>query len=167
MTETTQPQGAAKAVEGKHLTFQLADARYGIDILQVQEIISVPPITRVPKAPPYIKGVINLRGRIIPVMDLRSRLGLDSISFDEKTCIIVVNINKDGEKIALGVIVDTVLEVLNFASEDIEPAPDYGVSIETTFIRGIGRKTSESLNILIDIDQLLTGAEKGEIAGVK
>jgi purine-binding chemotaxis protein CheW len=166
MSQHTQEITNTSSKEGKHLTFQLAAARYGVDILQVQEIICVPPITRVPQAPQYIQGVINLRGRIIPVMNLRTRFGLPTIKFDEKSCIIVVIINKNSEKIALGVIVDTVLEVIDFSNSEIEPTPDYGVTLDTSFIKGIGRKSEESLNVLIDIDKLLNNEDRINISNL-
>ena len=149
---------------GKKLTFELASERYGIDILQIQEIMGVTAITRVPKSPTYIKGVINLRGRIIPVMDLRIRLGLEGIPYNNKTCIIVVNMERNGEKVSVGIIVDTVLEVLDFSHEEVEAAPDYGSTIDTSFIRGIGRKSADNLNILIDINELMTDEDTAAIA---
>jgi purine-binding chemotaxis protein CheW len=149
---------------GKFLTFALSRENYGLEILRVQEIIGVPTITKVPRCAAYIKGVINLRGKIIPVIDLRAKFSLESIPYDEKTCVIVVTIEKADQKIAVGVIVDTVLEVVQFDAQHIEPAPDYGTSLETKYIIGMGRKNNDKLNILLNIERILADSEAVSIA---
>jgi purine-binding chemotaxis protein CheW len=149
---------------GKYLTFSLASERYGLEILKVQEIIGVPTITRIPKSPDYIKGVINLRGRIIPLVDLRVKFGLEPVPYDEKTCIVVVNISTETQTMSIGVIVDTVLEVLNFQGADIEPAPDYGMQIESKFIVGMAKRENADLNILVDINKALNDADRALLA---
>lgn len=149
---------------GKYLTFSLASERYGLEILKVQEIIGVPTITRIPKCPDYIKGVINLRGRIIPLVDLRIKFGLEPVPYDEKTCIVVVNIPTDAQVMSIGVIVDTVLEVLNFQGSDIEPAPDYGMQIDAKFIVGMAKRENSDLNILVDINKALNDADRAVLA---
>ena len=162
MTATGDAQMTSKPGQdgsGKYLTFALSKERYGLEILKVQEIIGVPNITKVPKCPSYIKGVINLRGKIIPVIDLRLKFKIDSIPYDEKTCIIVVTMQKSDQKISVGVIVDTVLEVVNFEPKHVEPAPDYGATLDTKFIIGLGRKENEIVNILIDIEKILSDGD--------
>lgn len=147
---------------GKYLTFTISAERYGLDILKVQEIIKVTHITKVPKSPAFIKGVINLRGKIIPVIDLRVKFGIESIPYDERTCIIVINMTLGDQRISIGAIVDTVLEVINFSNKEIELAPDYGEHIESNFILGMGKKDN-NLNILIDIDKIVGDRETNSI----
>ena len=145
------------SLTGKYLTFALANVRYGLEILKVQEIIGAVNITRVPKCPDYLKGVINLRGKIIPIVDLRLRLGMKEKEYDERTCFIVVNAEIDKRPISIGVVVDTVDEVIHFDGSSIEPAPSYGAHVDTSFILGMG-KTSDAVIILIDIDKTLAGS---------
>ena len=142
--------------EGKYLTFSLSDEHYGIHILKVQEIIGVMHITRVPASPSYLRGVINLRGKVIPVVDLREKFSLETVPYDEKTCIIVVDVMLAGKRINIGIIVDTVVEVVHFNDEDIEPSPDYGQNLSAQFIDGMGRAPDKSVVILIDIDKVLS-----------
>jgi purine-binding chemotaxis protein CheW len=151
MTETL----ATRAQAGKYLTFALANERYGIDILKVQEIISVPTITRVPRAPDHIRGVMNLRGRIVPVSDLRLRLGFEERAFNERTCVIVVNVSAGGERLLVGLIVDTVLEVVEFKSSEVETTPQYGTSLDAQLILGIARRSNNPVVILLDIEEIL------------
>ena len=145
------------SLTGKYLTFALETVRYGLEILKVQEIIGAIHITQVPKSPAYLKGVINLRGKIIPVVDLRLRLGMPEKDYDERTCFIVVNAEIDNRQIPVGVVVDTVDEVIHFDSSNIEPTPSYGAHVDTSFILGMG-KTAEHVIILIDIDKTLAGS---------
>jgi purine-binding chemotaxis protein CheW len=156
--QSQTPETASLA--GRYLTFSLATERYGLEILKVQEIIGVPAITRIPRCPEYIKGVINLRGKIIPLVDLRLKFGLEPVPYDEKTCIVVVNLPTEGQTISIGVIVDTVLEVLNFQEKEIEPAPDYGAQIESKFIVGMAKRENSDLNILVDIEKALSDSDK-------
>lgn len=149
--------GETSALAGKYLAFALGEERYGLEILKVQEIIGVIRITQVPQSPHYLKGVINLRGKIIPVVDLRIKLGMPEKEYDEKTCFIVVNTVVNGRSLSVGVVVDTVLEVINFRGEQIQSAPDYGINVDTTFILGMGR-INDQVVILIDINRTLDGA---------
>ena len=146
-------------VAGKYLTFSLGKEKYGLEILKVQEIIGVMNITRVPRSPGAIKGVINLRGKIIPVIDLRLKFNMEEKEYDGKTCIIVVNLEVGGSKLPVGIIVDTVLEVTNYSAEEIEASPDYGVTVETNFILGMGQSRESQVTILINIDKALNGEE--------
>ncbi len=152
---------------GKFLTFALAQERYGVEILAVQEIIGVPAITRVPRSPGYIKGVMNLRGKIVPVIDLREKFAIAPVPYDDKTCVIVMNIafSKD-VKFSVGVVVDTVLEVIEFSTKDVEPAPEYGVGLDNSCILGIGRKHDAPLNILIQMDKVLAIGDSGAISSL-
>ena len=141
--------------EGKYLTFSLAGEEYGIGILKVKEIIGMMPITIVPQTPDYIKGVINLRGKVIPVIDLRLKFSMDAAEFTERTCIIVVEIAAVGRTILMGIVVDSVSEVLNIKAADIESTPSFGAKLNTEYILGMA-KASGSIKILLDIDKILS-----------
>lgn len=143
------------SLEGKYLTFSLSQETYGVNILKVQEIIGVMHITRVPSSPDYLKGVINLRGKIIPVVDLRLKFGLKPVPYDEKTCIIVVEADIADRRVSVGVVVDTVVEVLHFSQKDLEPSPEYGINLDTHFIQGMGRIHNNEVVILININEVL------------
>jgi purine-binding chemotaxis protein CheW len=138
---------------GKFLTFQLADEEFGIEILKVREINKVMDITAIPQMPAYMKGVINLRGNVIPVIDLRLKFGLPELAHTEQTCIIVVDVGR-----AIGILVDTVSEVLNIAADCIDPAPALHEVGDVTFILGMG-KVGEAVKILLDIDRVLNSGE--------
>ena len=138
---------------GKYLTFELADEEYGLAILKVREINGMMNITAVPRMPNFMKGVVNLRGKVIPVVDLRLKFGLDEIEHTEQTCIIVVNVARE-----IGIIVDTVSEVLDITGENIEPPPAMGGTVDTSFILGMG-KVGEEVKLLLDIDKVLTTDE--------
>ncbi len=142
---------------GKYLTFALGREGYGIAILKVREIIGYMDITAVPRTPRHVKGVINLRGQVISVMDLRTKFGMDEAQRTEETCVIVVETNNAGRKLSIGLIVDKVSEVLNIAEDAIEDAPSFGTGLDTQFILGMG-KIGQSVKILLDIDKVL-GAE--------
>lgn len=160
LSQANADVSAVSQIAGKYLTFALSKEQYGLQILKVQEIIGVINTTRVPGVPEHIKGVINLRGRIIPVVDLRLKFGLPEVAYDEKTCIIVVDAKLEGNSVAVGVIVDTVHEVTSFEANRIEPAPNYGANLETQFVVGMGRNHDDKVVILIDIDKALAGTEK-------
>ncbi len=140
--------------DGKYLTFSLADEEYGIGILKIKEIIGMMPITTVPQTPDFVKGVINLRGKVIPVIDLRLRFGMESIDYAERTCIIVVEIKGSQGPVLIGSVVDSVSEVLNIKSEDIEDPPTFGANLNTEAILGMA-KVDGTVKILLDIDQVL------------
>ena len=144
--------------EGKYLTFSMANEEYGIGILKIREIIGMMPITSVPQTPEFVKGVINLRGKVIPVMDLRLRFNMDSIDYNERTCIIVVEILGQSATVQVGVVVDSVSEVLNIKQDEIEDTPTFGISLNTDFILGMA-KMEGGVKILLDIDQVLTSDE--------
>jgi len=137
----------------KLLTFSLGGEGYGVSILKVKEIIGMLEITPVPRTPEFIKGVINLRGKIIPVMDLRLKFGMPQQEYNERTCIIVVEATLNGNQRLIGVVVDMVSEVVNITSDEIEPPPEYGMNLEHNFILGIG-KIKERVVIIIDIEEV-------------
>jgi len=144
--------------EGKYLTFTLAEEEYGIGILKIKEIIGMLPITSVPQTPEFVKGVVNLRGKVIPVMDLRLRFGMTSIDYTERTCIIVVEIAGQSGTILVGIVVDAVSEVLNIKGDDIVKTPTFGTKLNTDYILGMA-KMEGGVKILLDIDQVLSSDE--------
>jgi purine-binding chemotaxis protein CheW len=144
--------------EGKYLTFSLAGEEYGIGILKVKEIIGMMPITTVPRTPDFIKGVINLRGKVIPVVDLRLKFGMEKMAYAERTCIIVVEIKGKGGAVLIGIVVDAVSEVLNIKGNDIEDTPTFGTRVDTDYILGMA-KVNGGVKILLDIDKVLSEEE--------
>ena len=144
--------------EGKYLTFALGHEEYGIAILQVREIIGMMPITTVPQTPAFVKGVINLRGKVIPVLDLRLKFGMPEIEPTDRTSIIVVEVRGQGGHIQLGTIVDHVSEVINIKAEDIEDPPKFGTRLDIEFILGMA-KVAKNVKILLDIDRVLSADE--------
>jgi purine-binding chemotaxis protein CheW len=154
MEETNQPS----AREGKYLTFSLAGEEFGIGILKIKEIIGMMPVTSVPQTPEFVKGVINLRGKVIPVIDLRLRFGVEEIDYTERTCIIVVEVERSSNAVLIGVVVDAVSEVLNIKDADIEETPAFGAKLNTDYILGMA-KMEGSVKILLDIDQVLSASE--------
>jgi purine-binding chemotaxis protein CheW len=153
-----QEMKMSKGCEGKYLTFSLAGEEYGIGILKVKEIIGMMSITRIPQTPDYVKGVINLRGKVIPVIDLRLKFGLDVTEHTERTCVVVVEVSREGGHVLMGCIVDSVSEVLNIRENEIEETPDFGTSLDTRFILGMA-KVASSIKILLDIDKVLGSIE--------
>lgn len=148
----------AEKLAGKYLTFKLADEEYGLEILKVQEIIQMQAVTKVPRTPDYVRGVINLRGKVIPVVDLRKKFRFPECEDTEKTCIIVVQVTNDANMIIMGIIIDEVKEVLDIDADNIEETPSFGASIDTEFILGMG-KIENSVKILLDIDRVLSNDE--------
>lgn len=151
-------------LEGKYLTFRLGDEEYGVGIMKIREIIGLMPITFVPQTPAFVKGVINLRGKVIPVVNLRLRFGMEEIPHDDKTCIIVLDISNRNLNILIGVVVDSVSEVLNIRDEDIEETPAFGVRLNTDYILGMA-KSGVGVKMLLDIDKILTENEIEAITG--
>ena len=141
---------------GKYLTFALGKEEYGLEILKVREIIGWLDITALPRTPAYVKGVVNLRGQVIVVVDLRAKFEMETTARTDQTCIIVVEIAHGGRKLSTGIIVDRVSEVLEIPSNNIEQAPTFGTTVATDFILGMG-KVGEAVKILLDIDKVLDG----------
>jgi purine-binding chemotaxis protein CheW len=162
MTSKTETMTRAIADDpmkaGKFLTFTLAEEEYGIGILKVKEIIGMMPITSVPRTPKFVKGVINLRGKVIPVMDLRLKFGMPAIDYTDRTCIIVVEIDTEDMTIQIGIVVDSVSEVLNIREEEMEHAPSFGTQVDTAYILGMA-KIDSGVKILLDIDRVLSAGE--------
>ncbi len=149
-----QVESAATAVGGKFLTFFLGEEEYGLEILKVQEIIGLMSITRVPRTPDFVRGVINLRGKVIPIVDLRKKFRMEPVEDTDQTCIIVVQTHG----LQFGVVVDRVSEVVDLEDADIEEAPEFGAEIDTDYILGMG-KTGSRVRILVDIDRVLSREE--------
>ncbi len=156
MTTDLQPHATGHAsLAGKYLTFTLQRESYGVRVLQVREIIRLTDITAVPQMPAYIRGVINLRGKIIPVLDLRMRFGFPDASHTDQTCIVVVQVTlPDGKQTAMGMVVDGVEEVLNITDSEIEETPDFGTQLETDYILGMA-KIKGAVKALLDIDKVI------------
>lgn len=148
---------ATDTTGGEYLSFTLGAEHYGVDILKVQEIRGYDAVTRVPDAPDYIKGVINLRGTIVPVIDLRLKLRLDEARYDAFTVMIVLNV----EDRVVGIVVDSVSDVIPLNAEQIRPTPEFGAAVDTRFISGIGTQDDRML-ILLDIETLLDTADLGQ-----
>ncbi|WP_022663943.1 chemotaxis protein CheW [Desulfospira joergensenii] len=149
---------ATRVKAGKYLTFSLGREEYGIGILKVKEIIGMMPITAVPRTPAFVKGVINLRGKVIPVIDLRSKFDMESIPYNERTCIIVVEIDVQAATVLIGIVVDSVSEVLNIKEDDIEETPTFGTRLDTHYILGMA-KMEGGVKILLNIDRVLSAKE--------
>ncbi|MDM8516759.1 chemotaxis protein CheW [Desulfobacterales bacterium HSG16] len=150
--------------EGKYLTFSLGSQEYGIDILKIKEIIGMMPIRELPQAPHYIKGVINLRDKVIPVTDLRMKFGMESIEYTDRSCIIVLEFDMDDTAFFIGIAVDSVTEVLDIKAFEIEETPSFGFNINTGHILAIA-KTKGGVKILLDIEQVLN-IKKHEVLDV-
>ena len=139
--------------EGKYLTFSLDNEEYGIGILKIKEIIGMIDVTSVPRTPEFVKGVINLRGKVIPVVDLRLRFGMEGADYTERTCIIVVEISGTSGTVLFGVVVDSVSEVLNIRGENIEETPEFGTNADMEYILGMA-KIEGGVKLLLDIDRV-------------
>jgi purine-binding chemotaxis protein CheW len=153
-----------EALAGKFLTFRLASELYGLEILRVQELVGLLPVTRVPRLPAFLAGVVNLRGRVIPLVDLRLCFGMSASAMDDRTCVIVVRVERvEGHPAAMGVIVDEVSDVVYLAADKIEPTPEFGTSVDTSFVKGVGR-LEDHVVLLLDIDRVLSSGELDAIA---
>lgn len=144
---------------GKYLTFVLGDEHYGIEILRVQEIVGLLPITRIPRLPKFVAGVVNLRGRVIPVVDLRLAFGLPGVEYGERTCIIIVrSVRSDGRSAVMGALVDEVSEVADLPESAIEATPEFGTGVDTSFVKAVGR-VEDDVVLLLDVDLVLSGQD--------
>jgi len=144
--------------EGKYLTFSLDNEEYGIGILKIKEIIGMMPITPVPQTPAHVKGVINLRGKVIPVVDLRLKFGMDAMDYTERTSIIVVEIASTPGTVQIGIVVDSVSEVLTIKGDEIEDTPTFDSTFNNDYILGMA-KMDGGVKILLDIDSVLSRQE--------
>jgi purine-binding chemotaxis protein CheW len=155
-TSTLDPKAPAQRAASKFLTFVLGNESYGIPVLKIREIIRMTDITAVPRMPEYIKGVINLRGKVIPIVDLRMKFGLPAGAPTERTCIVVVQVAlANGNSPQMGLIVDAVEEVLNINGADIEATPDFGGRVDTDYMTGMA-KVRGAVKTLLDIDKIVS-----------
>jgi purine-binding chemotaxis protein CheW len=143
---------------GKFLTFLMANEKYGLEILKVREIMGMMDVTSIPTTPAFIRGVINLRGKVIPVVDLRLKFGIEGKEDTQRTCIIVVHLTHTAQEMTMGIIVDEVSDVLDIDQNQIEPPPSFGANIRTDFILGMG-KVDQKVMTMLDIDRVLTEQE--------
>jgi len=162
---TDNPALVVQEEAGQYLTFFAAGERYAIDILDVKEIIEVGRITRVPMTPEYIRGVINLRGSVVPVVELSSRLGKDGSELNKRSAIVLVEAASRGERQMIGMLVDEVDEILQIAASHLQPPPDFGTDIRTDFIRAMGR-VEDVFMILLDINRVLSAEELSRLKQV-
>ncbi len=147
---------------GKYLAFALGQEEYGLPVLKVREIIKVMDITAVPQVPAHVRGVINLRGKVIPIIDLRLKFGLPARDYTERTCIIVVDVSMSDTTVMMGIVVDSVSEVLNIVGGDLDLAPDFGGHVTTDYVLALA-KVKGTVKILLDLDRVL-GADTGAMA---
>jgi purine-binding chemotaxis protein CheW len=158
VTQVNQELAGAANRAGKYLTFALGKEEYGLEILKVREIIGYMDITAVPRTPDHVKGVINLRGQVISVVDLRTKFDMEPIERTDQTCIIVVDIQQGGRRLNTGIVVDRVSEVLSISADKIEDAPAFDASVQVDFILGMG-KIGDTVKILLDIDRVLSATD--------
>jgi purine-binding chemotaxis protein CheW len=157
--EQDQQSAIGRKLAGKYLTFKLGDEEYGLEILKVQTIIQMQEVTKVPKTPHFVRGVINLRGKVIPVIDLRVKFGLETREDTDKTCIVVVQATREEQDATtMGIIIDEVNEVPQISAEDIEETPSFGSNVNTSFILGMA-KLGGNVKILLDIDRVLSTSD--------
>ena len=158
----TQEKKGSLSMAGKYLSFRLDEEEYGIAILQVREIFAYTAVTPIPRTPAHLLGVINLRGQVIPVADLRNKFGMAQHEINEASCIIVVEIKNGENVVPIGVLVDRVSEVMDISAEDIQEAPEFGSSIDADFILGMA-KSNDSVKILLDIDKVFVDSDLNSI----
>jgi purine-binding chemotaxis protein CheW len=157
--ETPNVRTISTGCAGKYLAFHLGAEEFAVGVLSVREILGMQDITAVPQTPEYLKGIINLRGKVVPVVDLRLKFAMEPQEYTQRTSIIVVEVTGGGNaRIMMGVVVDSVSEVLNLAADDIEGTPDFGEGVSTPYIRGIA-KSKGKVKILLDIDKVLATSE--------
>ncbi|MBI5562694.1 MAG: chemotaxis protein CheW [Deltaproteobacteria bacterium] len=155
ITQTTQ-----------YLTFKLEDEVFALDISKVREVLDFTTVTKVPRTPDFMRGVINLRGSVVPVVDMRLKFGMTKTEKTVNTCVIIVEISLDGERIVLGALADSVQEVIELEPAQIEPAPRIGTRLKTEFIKGMGRR-DEHFIIILDIDRIFSSDELALVTDVK
>lgn len=155
-----------RASDGKYLTFVLGDENYGIPILKVKEIIGMMEITKVPRTPDFIQGVINLRGKIVPIIDLRLKFKLEKMEYNERTCVIVVEVKVNDVTKFMGIAVDSVSEVVTITKDNIEPPPEFQTDIEEAFLEGMG-KVKDKVIMLLNIEKVLSKKEFSIIKDIK
>jgi purine-binding chemotaxis protein CheW len=155
--------GTATSQPSQYLTFRLDRELFGMDIAKVREVLEFTTVTKVPRTPDFMRGVINLRGNVVPVVDLRLKLGLSRTERTVNTCVIIAEVDIDGERTVLGALADSVQEVLELDSSQIGPAPRMGTRIDTSVIRGMGKREEEFI-IILDIDHVFSSGELAAVA---
>ncbi len=146
----------------QYLTFNVGEELFAVDVGQVREVLELSAITRIPNSPPFMRGVINVRGSVVPVVDMRRKFGLPPVEHTVETCIVVMEVELEGEQVVLGALVDAVEEVIELEPKDVERAPRIGTQLDTEFIRGMG-KLEEKFIIILDINRVFTGEELAQI----
>ena len=168
MTDIAQPVGSTDILisgdesQQQYLTFIVAGEEYGVDILRVQEIKGWDTVTQIPNTPEYIRGVINLRGTIVPIIDMRARFKLEDLAYGPTTVVIVLKVESDEKSRIMGIVVDGVSDVYNMPDEEIKPSPDFGGAINTAFVKGLAT-VSEKMVIILDIDHMCNSNELSDI----
>ena len=157
---------AAPPEQAQHLTFSLAGEEFALEILRVKEIIEFTPPTTVPMTPAAISGVINVRGSVVPVIDLAVSFGVGAGKITNRTCIIIVEVRLEGEDTVMGIVADTVNEVTYLTADDIEPPPTFGTHVSVEFLRGIG-KVGDKFVLMLDIDRVLSSADLNAVAKIQ
>ena len=147
----------------QYLTFSVAGEEYGVSILSVREILEYDTVTRVPRTPAFIRGVINLRGRVVPVVDLAARFGRPSRDVTKRTCVVIVEVELEGEGTVMGLVADAVSQVVELGADDIEPAPSFGTHVDVGYLKGMGR-LDKSFVLLLDIDRVLLAGDGEHLA---
>lgn len=160
---SAENSGHTESGNNQFLTFILADEEYGVDILRVQEIKGMDTVTPMPDVPEHIRGVVNLRGIIVPIMDLRLGLGLEAKEYGATTVVIVVKVFDNETERTMGLIVDAVSEVYNISGDELKPPPDFGNALKTDYVKGIATVEDKML-ILLDVDQLITNGLLADIS---
>lgn len=161
----TDDAAGATALAGRYLTFRSGTESFGIPVLGVREIIRQAPITTVPKMPGHVRGVLNLRGRIVPVLDLKQRFGTGASEIGDRTCIVVVQVSSTGgAAVQVGLIVDAVEEVVSVAPDNVSAVPNFGVNVDTSFLLGMAR-INGAVKSLLNLERVLTDTEAAETAG--
>ena len=160
MSSTTETED--HAIAQRYLTFRLSGVTYGVGILKVQEIIGLPPVTPVPRTPEFVRGVINLRGRIIPVVDLRRRFGMEVLPDTDRTCVVITQVDGARGTVIMGVVVEDVAEVVDIPYDVIVDPPEFGSGVDTEFLVGMG-KIADRVVILLDIDRVLSGSDAAAV----
>ncbi len=162
LPQQVQCQVGENALENQYLTFMLADEQYGVDILKVQEIRGWSGVTQIPNCPSYIRGVVNLRGSIVPILDMRRRFGMEEIEFTQYTVVIVVNVQNR----TVGLVVDAVSDVVNLNEGDLKPAPDFGTSIDSSYLRALAQIGNDMV-ILLNVDDMLRSSDLLDVDKVR
>jgi len=159
-------RGGTVSETTQYLTFNLEDELFSLEIARVREVLDYTIITKVPRMPDYMQGVINLRGGVVPVVDLRTKFGMPAGDVTVNTCIIIVEAMVDGDMLILGLLADSVQEVLDLDGESIKPAPRIGTKLDTGFIKGMGRQNDRFI-IILDIDRVFSSDELGVVQGIR